>query len=146
MGRVSHGMTEQGGDEAARPVGREPDGGERIHGFAGNADGERMERDAFLLGGGPALEGVDYEGEWLKARAEAQALNQLFAALGASVHSQAGWGDDGGGVVFMTGTLTGARLLRMVLAGEVSRMQDPGPVPRPGRGRGWGGRPAGTSG
>ncbi len=75
--------------------------------------------DDFLLGGGPALEGVDYEGAWLHARAKAQALNKLFAGLGldgdARVFAQAGWGDDGSGIVFFRGTLAGAQRLRELL-------------------------------
>jgi hypothetical protein len=146
----NHDMTEFGGEAEELPSEREPQGGGEDHGFAGPGDGGQPEHGAFLLGGGPAVAGVDYQGEWLRAWAEAQALNQLFTAMGLSgestVYAQAGWADDGSGLVFTTGTVAGARLLRSALARAPQRGQEPGPSLRPGAGRGWRGRSAGPVG
>ncbi len=72
-----------------------------------------------FLGGGPMLEGVDYEGPWLEARAAATELNAILAGLGLTgddlIKAQAGWSDDGRGVVFLKGTPSGARRLRVIL-------------------------------
>ena len=90
-----------------------------MHGLTGNGDYGEEGGGEFLLGGGPALQGVDYEGQWLTARATAQALNKLFAEMGlngeARVYAQAGWADDGSGVVFCTGTVAGGERLRALL-------------------------------
>ena len=72
----------------------------------------------FLLGGGPVLPGVDYEGAWLRARGHAQALNQTFAELGlaGAAFAQARWADDGSGLVVLSATLDAAARLREILA------------------------------
>ncbi|MFF2660640.1 hypothetical protein ACFVUH_25170 [Kitasatospora sp. NPDC058032] len=81
-------------------------------------DGGDESGDVFL-GGGPTVEGVDYEAAWLEARAAAVHLNSVLAALGLQgddqVKAQAGWSDDGHGVVFLRGTLSGARKLGATL-------------------------------
>jgi len=72
----------------------------------------------FLLGGGPVLPGVDYEGAWLRARGHAQALNRTFAELGLSdtaCFAQARWADDGSGLVVVSVALDAAARLREVL-------------------------------
>ena len=72
----------------------------------------------FLLGGGPVLPGVDYEGAWLRARGHAQALNETFAELGLAnggAFAQARWADDGSGLVVVSVTLDAAARLREVL-------------------------------
>ncbi|MFF8773794.1 hypothetical protein [Kitasatospora sp. NPDC015120] len=96
-------------------------------------DGGDESGDVFL-GGGPTVEGVDYEAAWLEARAAAIHLNSVLAALGLQgvdqVKAQAGWSDDGHGVVFLRGTLSGARKLGVALDRMVARDSsgnDPGP-------------------
>ena len=65
------------------------------------------------------LDGVDYEGAWLEARRAANELNAVLRQLGLCgpdlVRAQAGWADDGRGLVFLKGTLPGARKLSCVL-------------------------------
>ncbi|MBV6698504.1 hypothetical protein KV557_15430 [Kitasatospora aureofaciens] len=82
-------------------------------------DGQPEEDGGVFLGGGPKLEGVNYEAPWLEARAAAEHLNAILAALGLQgpdlVRAQAGWSDDGHGVVFLKGTASGARRLGEVL-------------------------------
>ena len=105
-----------------------------MHGFAGDEDYGESEpgRLEFLLGGGAVVPGVDYEGEWLRARAVAQGLNRAFAAMGLkrgeTLFAQAGFADDGSGVVFMTGTLAGAGLLRALLEERLAAECEGGPV------------------
>ncbi|MEE1825669.1 hypothetical protein PUR61_26280 [Streptomyces sp. BE20] len=59
------------------------------------------------------------EAAWLEARAAAGELNTVPAGLGLhgddQVRAQAGWSDDGRGVVYLRGTLSGARKLRSAL-------------------------------
>ncbi|MER7704654.1 hypothetical protein ABTX81_17395 [Kitasatospora sp. NPDC097605] len=87
-------------------------------------DGGDESGDVFL-GGGPTVAGVDYEAAWLEARAAARHLNAVLAALGLQgddqVKAQAGWSDDGHGVVFLRGTLSGARKLGVALDRMVTR-------------------------
>ncbi|MEU8517395.1 hypothetical protein AB0C76_38345 [Kitasatospora sp. NPDC048722] len=82
-------------------------------------EGRPDENGEIFLGGGPKLEGVDYEGPWLEARAAAEQLNAILTGLGLQgpdlVRAQAGWSDDGHGVVFLKGTASGARRLGEVL-------------------------------
>ncbi|MDH6135036.1 hypothetical protein P3T37_004446 [Kitasatospora sp. MAA4] len=92
------------------------------------SDEDYGEDDGVFLSGGPVVAGVDYEGAWLEARAAASQLNALLARLGLSgdelVKAQAGWTDGGRGVVFLQGTLSGARKLGAVL----DRIMQCGPV------------------
>ncbi|MGC0316235.1 hypothetical protein QBC98_004728 [Kitasatospora acidiphila] len=71
------------------------------------------------LGGGPKLPGVDYAGAWLEARQAVSALNAALGRLGLVgdevVRAQAGWADDGSGVVCLRGTAAGARRLATLL-------------------------------
>ncbi|MGW2547683.1 hypothetical protein ACWC5I_44135 [Kitasatospora sp. NPDC001574] len=87
-------------------------------GLSNWGDGEGGE-ESFFLGGGSMLDGVDYEAAWLEARAAAGELNTVLAGLGLhgddQVRAQAGWSDDGRGVVYLRGTLSGARKLRRAL-------------------------------
>jgi len=76
-------------------------------------------RGRFLLGGGPALPGVDYMGAYLRSQALAQCLNEVFASMGlrgdAVVFAQASLADDGSGAFLVRGTLEGGRVLLSVL-------------------------------
>ena len=75
--------------------------------------------DGWMLGGGPMLDDVDYEGPWLRARAVARAVNGLFRARGwtggRGVFAQPGWADDASGIVFLTGAVTGMGPVRQAL-------------------------------
>ncbi|MFJ6217363.1 hypothetical protein ACIQGZ_29120 [Streptomyces sp. NPDC092296] len=88
-------------------------------------DQDYGEEIGVFLGGGPVLEGVDYEAAWLEARAAADSLNAVLGRLGlrgpALVRAQAGWADDGRGVVFLEGTPLGARRLGVVLERMMKR-------------------------
>lgn len=94
----------------------------------GESDDGSGEDGETFLGGGPKLEGVNYEAPWLEARAAAVDLNTVLAALGLQgvdlVRAQAGWSDDGQGVVFLKGTPSGARKLRAVLDRMTARDPD----------------------
>ncbi|SDT78334.1 hypothetical protein SAMN05216371_5695 [Streptomyces sp. TLI_053] len=87
-------------------------------------DGDGDDGEVFL-GGGPMIPGVDYEAAWLEARAAAVDLNAVLAGLGLAgedlIKAQAGWSDDGRGVVFLKGTPSGARRLRVILDGMAAR-------------------------
>ncbi|SDT11834.1 hypothetical protein SAMN05216371_1328 [Streptomyces sp. TLI_053] len=93
----------------------------------GSGDGDEIgdESGEIFLGGGPMIPGVDYEGAWLEARTAAVDLNAALVGLGLAgddlVKAQAGWADDGRGVVFLKGTLSGARRLRVILDGMAAR-------------------------
>lgn len=97
------------------------------------SEGDDLKEDSsFFLGGGAVVAGVDYEAAWLEARAAATELNLLLGRLELRgvdlVRAQAGWSDDGQGVVFMEGTLSGARKLwavldRMLVRGEFEPRQ-----------------------
>ena len=87
--------------------------------YRDRAFGEDDDDDGWMLGGGPMLDGVDYGGPWLHARAEARGLNALFRARGwtgeRGVFGQPGWADDGSGIVLATGTVAGMGLVRQAL-------------------------------
>jgi hypothetical protein len=91
-----------------------------VHDFANDRDGENWELDE-----GPLIEGVDYEMEWLKARAVADALNRVFVRLGAAgpFRVQAGWAADGSGVVHLDGRTDEARRLVEALERVAERGQ-----------------------
>ncbi|WP_406088652.1 hypothetical protein [Kitasatospora purpeofusca] len=82
-------------------------------------DGDGDDGGEIFLGGGPMIPGVDYEAAWLEARAVASDLNAALVGLGLAgddlIKAQAGWSDDGRGVVFLKGTPSGARRLRVIL-------------------------------
>ncbi|MFJ4793902.1 hypothetical protein [Kitasatospora purpeofusca] len=84
-----------------------------------NRGDDGNERGEIFLGGGPMIPGVDYEAAWLEARAAAIDLNAALVRLGLAgedlIKAQAGWSDDGRGVVFLKGTPSGARRLRVIL-------------------------------
>lgn len=90
-------------------------------------DGEHNDYDAdrgpeFV--GGPLIAGVDYEATWLEARAAAEELNAAMVKLGvtqALMRAQAGWNQDGSGVVYIEGTPHGARMLGTVLERMAAR-------------------------
>ncbi|WP_037779917.1 hypothetical protein [Kitasatospora purpeofusca] len=88
-------------------------------------DGDGDESGEVFLGGGPMVPGVDYEAAWLEARAVAIDLNTVLGALGLAgedlIKAQAGWSDDGRGVVFLKGMPSGARRLRVILDGMAAR-------------------------
>ncbi|GAA1936994.1 hypothetical protein [Kitasatospora viridis] len=88
-----------------------------------------------FLGGGPMLPGVDYNRAWREARAAAGELNRVFACfgLGGVVRAQAGWADDGSGLVHLRGTVEGARTLAAVLDQMVSRGVGPDDLGPSGR-------------
>ncbi|WP_043464257.1 hypothetical protein [Kitasatospora sp. MBT66] len=90
----------------------------------GDDDGDDESGEIFL-GGGPMIPGVDYETAWLEARAAAIDLNTVLGALGLAgedlIKAQAGWSDDGRGVVLLKGTPSGARRLRVILDGMAAR-------------------------
>ncbi|MFC1439777.1 hypothetical protein ABUW04_16085 [Streptacidiphilus sp. N1-10] len=97
-----------------------------MHSYAGdNEDDERRESGTepeFV--GGPLVPGVDYEGAWLSARAAAEALNCAMLKAGltrALMRAQAGWAEDGTGVVYISGTPLGARKLGEVLERMAAR-------------------------
>ncbi len=80
-----------------------------------------MEGYELELDGGALVPGVDYEAEWLRARAAACKLNAALGRLGIArerLRAQAGWAGDGSGVVHVsldTGTATDlARLLELM--------------------------------
>jgi hypothetical protein len=86
------------------------DGGMRVD--------DEWEWDGLELDGGAVVPGVDYEGEWLRARAAAGNLNAALAILGVareSVRAQAGWAADGSGVVRVSlDTWTAMELARLL--------------------------------
>ncbi|MFD8315762.1 hypothetical protein [Kitasatospora purpeofusca] len=102
--------------------------------------GDGDESGEIFLGGGPMVPGVDYEAAWLEARAVAIDLNAVMGALGLAgedlIKAQAGWSDDGRGMVFLRGTPSGARRLRVIL----DRMAARGDVDADGESR----EPAGS--
>ncbi len=93
--------------------------------MSNTGDGDDSGDGEVFLGGGPMIPGVDYEAAWLEARAAAVDLNAVLLGLGLAgddlVRAQAGWADDGRGVVFLKGTLSGARRLRVILDGMAVR-------------------------
>jgi hypothetical protein len=96
-----------------------------VHSYTGDGEHDDNDTDAgpeFI--GGPLIAGVDYEGAWLEARAAAQALNDAMLKLGvtqALMRAQAGWTQDGSGVVYIEGTPHGARMLGAVLERMATR-------------------------
>ncbi len=97
----------------------EPGDGMAMDDGGARAD-DGMEGYELELDGGALVHGVDYEGEWLRARAAACKLNAALGRLGVArerLRAQAGWADDGSGVVHVrldTGTATClARLLEL---------------------------------
>ena len=91
-----------------------------VHSYAGDSEDDEQHEPGpgpeFV--GGPLVPGVDYEGAWLSARAAAEALNCAMVKAGVTrslMRAQAGWADDGTGVVYISGTPLGARKLGEVL-------------------------------
>ncbi|MEZ0064221.1 hypothetical protein ABIA32_000199 [Streptacidiphilus sp. MAP12-20] len=84
----------------------------------GRTDIER-EWDVLELDGGPVVPGVDYEGEWLRARASAVKLNTALSRWGVvreRARAQAGWASDGAGRVTVS--------LDCATASELARLLD----------------------
>ncbi len=86
--------------------------------YGGGQAGSQREWEALELDGGPLVPGVDYEGEWLRARAVAQKLNTSFARLGVArrqMRAQADWAADGSGLVHIRLDTLTARELALLL-------------------------------
>jgi hypothetical protein len=84
----------------------------------GHVEDGSGDMDGFELGGGPLLPGVDYEAAWLVARSAADDLNTVFTRLGLTsslLRAQAGWADNGRGVVYLVASPMGARKLLRAL-------------------------------
>ncbi len=93
--------------------------------FTGAESDDEDGRGRFLLGGGPALPGVDYSGNWLAARGLTERLNCTLHRLGlrgdSVVFAQPSLTDAGDAAVVIRGTLEGglvvlAALERMLTA------------------------------